>query len=206
MNLACPSCGKEWAAGRVVCPDCLVALVADPTATVRCRHCGRDWPATMQSCPSCLAELHPDPGATLDAMGRILAQGGHLYRPEGVAPFAGGPACTLLRLRGRGRLAFLGTDGLVEATIAGPGAPGRFELVETGAGVLGTVGTAAAEQDGWLDDQWWFQPAPAVDRRPLRDLAAVALVLAAKVLFGRPAPVRVQRASVEDDAPPWLFG
>ena len=68
-------------------------------------------------------------------------------------------------------------------------ARGRFELVETGGRVLAECGTADAEQDGWVDDQWWLRPLPGVGL-PLRPVAAVALVLAAKVLFGRPAPVR----------------
>jgi hypothetical protein len=66
-------------------------------------------------------------------------------------------------------------------------ARGGFELVETGGGVLATLGTADAERDGWVDDQWWLTTGP--DRLPLRALAAVAMVVAAKVLLGRPAPV-----------------
>src|SRR3954452_6589362 len=73
----------------------------------------------MQSCPSCLAELHPDPEAAIEAMGRILAAGGHLHRPSGVAPFAGGPGCTLLRLAPRAPMVFTGDDGLIEASVAG---------------------------------------------------------------------------------------
>ena len=254
-----------------MCPDCLVDLVADPSATLRCRHCGKDWPATMQSCPVCLAELRPDPAAVVDALSRILELGGHLYRPEGVAPFAGGPACTLLRLSGRGSLAFLGEDGLVEASVTGQGghatppltcsdhdgsvlfrmlayeaaeralvavaadgaalatylrtgtvidvrdetsAPvarlvrrrGDYELVETGGGVLAGLGTTDVEHEGWVDDQWWLQPAPGGHRLPLRPLAAVGLVLAAKVLLGRPYPTKVSEPGTEpDDGQPWPF-
>jgi hypothetical protein len=257
-----------------VCPECLVELVADPAATVRCRHCGKVWPATMQSCPSCLAELHPDPAAALEAMGRILAFGGHLYRPDGVARFAGGPGCTLLRLAARGPMVFTGDSGLVEASVAGSdgrampplschdgddllfrllayeaaaravvavGTDGaalatylrtgtgidvrdetsapvaklvrrrglvtqqnQYELVETGGRVLGTLGSTEAELDGWIDDQWWFRPSNG--DLPLRQLAVVALVLAAKVLLGRPAPVRMRREVEPEDDEPWPVG
>lgn len=226
----------------------------------------------MQTCPSCLAELRPDPVAVAEAQGRVLAQGGHLHRPDGVAAFAGGPACTLLRLAARGRLVFTGDNDLVEASVAGSetgtappltctdldgsalfrllayepveravvavgpdgaalatylragtgvdirdetSAPvgrlvrrrGAFELVETGGGTVGTVGSSDAELDGWIDDRWWFQPAPPTGRLPLRPLAAVALVLAAKVLLGRPAPVRsTSPRSEQDEYEPWPFG
>ncbi len=273
MNLWCPSCRKAWPAGRATCPDCLVGLVADPAATLRCRHCGRDWPATMQSCPNCLAELRPDPAAAAEALGRVLAHGGHLFRPDDVAPFAGGPACTLLRLSGRGSLAFLGASSLVEASVTGPGgravppltcsdhdgsvlfrllayepaaralvavaadgaalatflrsgdsgidvrdetsAPvarllrrrGGHELVETGGEALAEVASTDVELDGWIDDQWALQPAPAGNRLPLRPLAAVALVLAAKVLLGRPYPVRDSGEPTESgEDQPWPFG
>lgn len=116
MNRWCPSCRSEWPAERVACPRCLVELVDDPTATVRCRHCGRNWPATMHSCPACLAVLRVDPVAAAEALGNILALGGHIFRSEGPA-FAAGPACTLLRLAPRGRLAFTDADGVVEATV-----------------------------------------------------------------------------------------
>ena len=226
----------------------------------------------MQSCPDCLAELRPDPAAVIDALSRILERGGHLYRPEGVAPFAGGPACTLLRRSSRGSLAFLGSDGLVEASVTGPGeqatpplicadhdgsalfrmfvydaaeralvavaadgaplatylragsgidvrdetsAPaarlvrgrGDFELVETGGGVLARLATTDVELEGWVDDQWWLQPAPEVPRLPLRPLAAVGLVLAAKVLFGRPYPTRVSDPGADPgEDQPWTVG
>ena len=235
----------------MVCPDCLVELVDDPDATLRCRHCGRDWPATMVSCPNCLAELRPDPHAAQEAMGRILAMGGHLPRAAGTVAFADGPACTLLRLAGRGPLVYIGADGLIQAGVAGSegravppltcndggdllfrleayepaaaavvaiGAGGAalatflragsgldvrdetsapvarlvrgrvgFVLVETGGGTLAAVDRSDHETDGWIDDQWWLQPA---GRLPLRPLGAVAMVLAAKVLLGRPWPVR----------------
>lgn len=225
----------------------------------------------MQSCPVCLAELRPDPAAAVDALSRILADGGHLRRPDGVAAFAGGPACTLLRLSARASLAFVGADGLVEATVTGPGARAAppltcadhdgsvlfrmvayeaaeqavvafgadgaalatyiragtgidvrdetsapvarllrrrrdFELVETGGGVLAGLGSADVDLDGWVDDQWWLQPAPGAGRLPLRPLAAVGLVLAAKVLLGRPFPTRAPAQGTDRaDDPPWPF-
>lgn len=248
----CPSCAKERPGGQAVCPDCLVELVDDPTATVPCRHCGKSWPARMHSCPECLAELRLDPDAAAEALGDLLAAGVHLLRPDHLPAFRGGPSCSLLRISGQGGLVFLGPDGLVEAEVDGAGghavppllarnvdgsvlfrlvryeaapralvaldpdgapmgtylqaeagidvrdetsapvaalrrARGGFQLVETGGGVLATVGTADAEQDGWIDDQWRLSCGPA--RLPLRTLAAVAMVLAAKVLLGRPAPV-----------------
>lgn len=67
---------------------------------------------------------------------------------------------------------------------------GGWSLVETGGGVLGTAGSTDATLDGWVDDQWWFQAGEAP--LPLRPLAAVAMVLATKVLFGRPFPVDVR--------------
>lgn len=269
MNRWCPSCRKAWAAERAVCPDCLVDLVADPDATVRCRHCGRDWPATMVSCPNCLAELRPDPEAAVEAMGRILAMGGHLPRAAGTRPFADGPACTLLRLAGRGPLVYLDSDGLIQAAVGGSegravpplsctddadvlfrlmayepaeaavvavGADGAslatflrsrtaidvrdetsapvarlvrrregYDLVETGGGTLAAMGRSDHEVDGWIDDQWWLQPS---GRLPLRRLAAVAMVLAAKVLLGRPWPVRAgaEPAEEPDDYDRGLLG
>lgn len=269
MNRWCPSCRTAWPADRVACPDCLVDLVDDPDATVRCRHCGRDWPATMASCPDCLAELRPDPEAALEAMGRILAMGGHLPRAAGTAPFADGPACTLLRLAARGPLVYLGSDGLIEAAVtgsegrarppvactdggdvlfrllpyepaeaaavaigadgaalatflqAGDGidvrdetsapvarlvrAPAGFDVVEPGGAILGALGRSDHEIDRWIDDQWWLQPAGLL---PLRRLAAVAMVLAANVLLGRPCPLRASAEPAEepDDDDRWLLG
>ena len=73
--------------------------------------------------------------------------------------------------------------------------PAGYTLVETGGGVLATCGTSDVENEDWVDDQWWLS-APSGDL-PLKPLAAVGLVLAAKVLFGRPTPSRVWR----DDQP-----
>ncbi len=59
------------------------------------------------------------------------------------------------------------------------------------------------EIDGWIDDQWWLQPA---GRLPLRRLAAVAMVLAAKVLLGRPWPARAGADAEPDDYDRRLMG
>jgi hypothetical protein len=74
---------------------------------------------------------------------------------------------------------------------------GGFELVETGGGALVTGGTADREVDGWVDDTWWFRPVAAA--LPLRPLGAVALVVAVKVLWGRPSPVRAEARDERDD-------
>jgi hypothetical protein len=270
VNRWCPSCRKAWPAERAVCPDCLVDLVADPDATVRCRHCSRDWPATMVSCPNCLSELRTDPAAAVEGMAQLLARGGHLPRAAGTVPFADGPACTLLRLAGRGPLVYVGADELIQATVAGSegravppltcndagdvlfhlvpyepaedavvaiGADGAalatflrseggidvrdetsapvarlvgrgegFELVETGGGTLAAMGSVDFHINGWIDDQWWLQPA---GRLPMGRLAAVAMVLAAKVLLGRPWPTEVPPAPAEEperDHVRWLLG
>jgi hypothetical protein len=80
-----------------------------------------------------------------------------------------------------------------------------FDLVETGGGTLATMGRSDHEIDGWIDDQWWLQPA---GRLPLRRLAAVAMVLAAKVLLGRPWPVRAgaEPAEEPDEYDRWPLG
>ena len=222
----------------------------------------------MQSCPECLAELQPDPAVAAEAMTEILAAGGHLFRPDHVAPFRDGPSCTLLRVSGQGSLVFLNLDGLVEAEVDGPGglaatpltcrnvdgstlfrllryeaadqavvavdadgaalgtylrtddgvdvrdetsapvaalrrALDGFELVETGGGLLATVGKADEERDGWVDDQWWLRE--CAEPVPLQTLATVALVLAAKVFLGRPWPVqaRADGPAPLDEWPPF---
>jgi hypothetical protein len=84
---------------------------------------------------------------------------------------------------------------------------GEFELVETGGGKLAGVGRTDHELDGWIDDEWWLQPV-AGRRLPLRTMAGVALVLAAKVLLGRPWPVPAGEGLVAeiDESQPWPFG
>ena len=222
----------------------------------------------MQSCPECLAELVPDPAAVTAALGDALTRGGRLWRPPGVAAFASGPDCTLLRVSARSALLFAGADELIEASVAGAShraaAPLRcrggdgsflfslerdgaaadalvamdargaalgtylrwstslasgldvrdetsapvarlnpsrrpdadFELVETGGGLLATCGRSDVDLDGWTDDQWWLQTRALL---PVSDLAAVALVLAAKVLLGRVEPTRTRRQPQADD-------
>lgn len=88
-------------------------------AVARCRHCGKDWPARMQACPDCLAELHLDPERAADLLSVTLAQGFYPSRPAGSAPFADGPACTLLRARPHASLIFVGDQGFLEAHVEG---------------------------------------------------------------------------------------
>ena len=81
-----------------------------------------------------------------------------------------------------------------------------FRLVETGGDTLAAVGTSDYHINGWIDDQWWLQPA---GRLPMDRLAAVAMVLAAKVLLGRAWPTRAAPAPAEEpdkDYARWLLG
>ncbi|MDP1807127.1 MAG: hypothetical protein Q8K72_18265, partial [Acidimicrobiales bacterium] len=80
-----------------------------------------------------------------------------------------------------------------------------FDLTETGGGTLAGMGRSDHEIDGWIDDQWWLQPA---GRLPLRRLGAVAMVLAAKVLLGRSWPARAgaEPEDEPDDVDRWLMG
>jgi RNA polymerase subunit RPABC4/transcription elongation factor Spt4 len=64
-----------------------------------------------------------------------------------------------------------------------------LELVETGGRVLGHLYRVDVERDGWIDDQWTLSLDVAETSVPLQPLALPALVLAAKVLLGRPCPV-----------------
>jgi hypothetical protein len=270
----------------VACRECFVDLVEEEalTATSRCRHCGRDWPARMQSCPTCLAELNPDPGRMADGLGITLAQGFYPSRPAGTAPFALGPACTLLRARPNSSLIFVDDEGFLEAHVEGadhravpplacvglagdelfrlerypaaddalvaygpdgaaiatflrrqagarplvdvrdetsapvaalvaaPGGAGAgLVLVETGGGALARVTYGEFENEGWVDDEWSLRPLVSLDRLPLQPIAAVALVLGAKVLLGRVAPARAPSPGRlepdflddEDDDPRW---
>lgn len=83
---------------------------------------------------------------------------------------------------------------------------GTYDLVETGGGVLAGLARADVELEGWVDDQWWLQPAAGA-WSPLRPLAVVGLVLAAKVLLGRPTPTRAADQGAEPgDHEPWPFG
>lgn len=228
----------------------------------------------MNSCPSCLAELRVDPERAAEGMIRVLAAGGRLPRPAGVAPFARGLSCSLLRTGARSALIYCGADELMEASvegvdhraivplscvdfdgsvlfrlrsyeaaedavvafsadgaplatylrvrIPGPGVdalamglnvrdetsapaavlrPSRrgsvsFELAETGGEVVATCSTIDMEDDGWVDDQWSLSVLGDV---PLRPMATVALLLAAKVLLGRPSPSSSRATYPGDD-------
>lgn len=63
----------------------------------------------------------------------------------------------------------------------------QYRVVDTAGVLLATVARRDEELDGWIDDEWSLTVRAA--RVPLRPMAVVALVLAAKVLLGRPAPV-----------------
>jgi hypothetical protein len=65
---------------------------------------------------------------------------------------------------------------------------GGYQLVETGGDVLATCEVVDAERGGWIDDEWSLQVRAA--ELPLKPLAVVAMVLAAKVMFGQPSPYR----------------
>ena len=63
-----------------------------------------------------------------------------------------------------------------------------FDLVRTGGPTVARVNMFDVDLAGMVDDQWSLQVGPGPDGLPLSALAAVALLLAAKVLLGRPAP------------------
>ncbi len=71
-----------------------------------------------------------------------------------------------------------------------PDPRGGFLLVETGGAALGIGERIEVEDGGWVDDQWSVTPATA--DLPIAPLGFVALAVAAKVLLGRPEPVRVR--------------
>jgi hypothetical protein len=78
---------------------------------------------------------------------------------------------------------------------------GGFDLVETGGAGVARVGTDDVEREDWVDDQWWL--ATGAGTLPVRPLAAVALVLAAKVLLGRSSPVPSSRDEQEEERDAW---
>jgi hypothetical protein len=86
--------------------------------------------------------------------------------------------------------------------------PGRHDvlaLAEVGGGVLAALEVRDVDHEGWVDDEWTLSQPRPVPRLPLRPLAAVALVVAAKVLFGRIAPERPEQpaAEPEEELPGW---
>ena len=264
---ACPSCRREWPDEIEACPRCLASLVDDLDATITCPECGRVSPARMHSCPGCLALLRPGEVDLTDDVARLLSRGMRMHRPSGREPFASGLACSVLRLHPQGPLVVCGSDGLIEANLAGRGiearaplvcstdgttlfrledytaapsalvavepggaalatflrsgsmlspslevrdetsapvarlAAGRgsagFALTETGGGVIATADRIDVEEDLWLDDQWSLTP--TTSELPLQPLGFIALVVAAKVLLGRPEPVRLREEDRERD-------
>jgi hypothetical protein len=86
------------------------------------------------------------------------------------------------------------------------GGEGGWEVVETGGGRLASLSSADVEADGTVDDQWTLHDVRP--RLPLDPLGAVALVVAAKVLLGRPAPAPLRpegrvRFGEEEGPDPW---
>lgn len=74
-----------------------------------------------------------------------------------------------------------------------PHAGDEWRLVETGGATVASCRSADVRLDGFVDDEWSLVVSGTI---PLRPLAVVALLLACKVLLGRPVPVR---APVEED-------
>jgi hypothetical protein len=74
-------------------------------------------------------------------------------------------------------------------------------LVETGGSAVARVTYGDVEDEGWVDDQWSLRPMVEVDRLPLRPMAIVALLLAAKMLLGRVSPSRIQSGRDPRDIP-----
>ncbi|MEA2829068.1 MAG: hypothetical protein QOG43_3507 [Actinomycetota bacterium] len=71
-------------------------------------------------------------------------------------------------------------------------------LVETGGSAVARVTYGEYEKDGWIDDEWSLRPLVSLDRLPLQPSAAVALLLAAKMLLGRVTPARAPRPAGVD--------
>jgi hypothetical protein len=66
-----------------------------------------------------------------------------------------------------------------------------YRIVETGGGVVGLGRRTDVEDRLWTDDQWTLTP--TTTNLPMRPLAFVALVVAAKVLLGRAEPVQTRQ-------------
>lgn len=75
-----------------------------------------------------------------------------------------------------------------------------FHVVETGGGAIGHLTRIDVEEEGWVDDQWTLSLQGP--RLPMRPLAFVALVVAAKVLLGRSEPQKVREQEVRDPDDP----
>jgi hypothetical protein len=101
----------------------------------------------------------------------------------------GAPLGTYLRLgptSGHGLDVRDETSAPVARLLPPPQAGGSWALVETGGTAVASCQVTDVRLDGFLDDEWSLRVAGEV---PLRRLAVAALVLACKVLLGRPAPV-----------------
>jgi hypothetical protein len=162
-----PSCTLRRLAGR----GSLVLL--GPSGFVEADISGPDWRAALP-----LTARNPD-GSVLFRLRR--------YEAADDATVAlgddGAPLGTYLRA-GQGLDVRDGTSAPVAALRR---VPGGFELVETGRGAVATCAVSDVDVDGWVDDHWELQVRAGV-ALPLAPLAAVAMVVAAKVTFGRPFP------------------
>ena len=69
---------------------------------------------------------------------------------------------------------------------------GGFGLIRTDGRVLAECRMDDVERGGWIDDEWTLRDTS--DHMPLRPLAVVAMVLAGKVLLGRPTPAPIARS------------
>jgi hypothetical protein len=75
-----------------------------------------------------------------------------------------------------------------------------FRLLETGGEELATAERSDVEDGMWVDDQWSLTP--STTDLPVRPLAFVALIVAAKVLLGRPEPARLREQEQRDERDP----
>jgi len=140
------------------------------------------------------------PLACLDLDGRVLFRLTHYQAADdALVAFGGDGASIGTYLRRPGVLRPVidvrdETSAPVAQLRSGKGSTdGGFDLVQTRGAAVARVVRADVDMEGWVDDQWSFRPLVDDARLPLRPLAAVALLLAAKVLLGRATPARPQR-------------
>jgi len=109
----------------------------------------------------------------------------------------GAPLGTYLRRPGGGQPAIDVRDETSAPVAALRGARdwagAGFDLLRTGGPVVARVGRVDIQTDGWVDDEWSLRPLVEPDDLPMQPVAAVALLLAAKVLFGRVTPIHLDK-------------
>ena len=140
------------------------------------------------------------PLVCLEIDGRILFRLSH-YEAAADAVVAygadGAPLGTYLRRPGGGRPVIDVRDETSAPVAALRGARdwagAGFDLVRTGGPVVARVGRVDIQTDDWVDDEWSLRPLLEPDDLPMQPLAAVALLLAAKVLLGRATPIHLER-------------